>query len=315
MATTRIENDAFFTSPWLVDWVIERLPKSNSFNHILEPSGGAGAFIPSLEKMSTKVSAIDINPQHPKVSLGNFLESPLEEGITAVVGNPPFGRNCATGIAFIKRAASIPTVDTIAFILPRTILRNGRCEEAARDFFVWYEHEIPEKDQPFSIETQIKTAWIVFVRKISPAASDPCKRIPSREKQFRVTDFYHPDFRFISASADADTDYDFRIVKTILDRTEPTKLIIFEKGEKLKVSNKRCLLVKCSREKLDSTLETFRDCRLNPEDIFGTFESMMSTTIPAVISAYNRAAAAAASRSRLSASGSIGASRFCDIDL
>jgi len=301
MATTRIENDAFFTSPWLVDWVIERLPKSNSFNHILEPSGGAGAFISSLEKMSTKVSAIDISPQHPGVSLGNFLLE-IFDGVTAVIGNPAFGRNCATAVDFIEKAASISSVETIAFILPRTILRNGRCEEAARDFFVWYEHEIPEKDQPFSIETQTKTSWIVLVRKMSPAAADMCcKPVPRKEKQFRVTDYYHPDFRFISpTSADAEN-YDFRIVKTILDVANPTKLIIYRKGEKPKVSNKRCLLVKCSSSKLDFALENFENARLKPEDIFGTFDAMLSTTIPAIISAYDLAAAAAAALSRLSA--------------
>ena len=87
---------------------------------ILEPAGGTGAFIDAAHALGAdRVVSFDIEPHHPRVAIGDFLEQDLGPVFGAVtLGNPPFGRNNALSIPFFNKAA--PHSDYIAFIVPRS---------------------------------------------------------------------------------------------------------------------------------------------------------------------------------------------------
>jgi hypothetical protein len=116
-------NDEYYTPNELAEYCVGRtkeilsLPLGTKF---LEPSAGGGAFLPFLPEGTT---AIDINPAHPLVSFGNFLEDYFEykKGL-CVIGNPPFGSRGTLAVKFFKRATFLG--DYISFILPVSQLDN-----------------------------------------------------------------------------------------------------------------------------------------------------------------------------------------------
>jgi len=85
----------------------------------LEPAGGTGTFInEALQSGFTEVLSYDIEPHHPLVSKGNFLEKKIPHYNCVTVSNPPFGRNNALSIPFFNKAAEYS--DLIVFIVPRS---------------------------------------------------------------------------------------------------------------------------------------------------------------------------------------------------
>lgn len=86
---------------------------------LLEPAGGTGAFISAAENFGIKeVVSFDIEPLHPKVQKGDFLQAKLSISDAITISNPPFGRNNALSIPFFNRAAEVS--NAICFIVPRS---------------------------------------------------------------------------------------------------------------------------------------------------------------------------------------------------
>ncbi len=116
-------NDEYYTPEALAQYCVNKtkevlsLSESTSF---LEPSAGAGAFLPYLPELT---EALDTNPQHKDVVLGNFLEDSFtyKKGL-CVIGNPPFGFRNTLAVKFFKRATMVG--DYISFILPVSQLNN-----------------------------------------------------------------------------------------------------------------------------------------------------------------------------------------------
>lgn len=87
----------------------------------IEPAGGTGAFLEVVKNFGYETWSCDIEPKHPKVELGNFLEQDLtkfKDRRVIVYGNPPFGRNNSLSIKFFNHAAEV--AEYIAFIVPRS---------------------------------------------------------------------------------------------------------------------------------------------------------------------------------------------------
>ena len=114
--------EQYYTPPDVADYVVRRVleftPEAATAQW-LEPGAGTGAFVDALARAGLrKVTAIDIEPYHPKVRHADFLDwQPNRRGLIAV-GNPPFGRNNALSVPFFNHAATM--CDTIAFIVPRS---------------------------------------------------------------------------------------------------------------------------------------------------------------------------------------------------
>jgi len=85
----------------------------------LEPAGGTGSFInAAIAAGFSTIVSYDIEPLHPKVKLGNFLEQNLEISGAITATNPPFGRCNSLSIPFFNHAAKYS--DLIVFIVPRS---------------------------------------------------------------------------------------------------------------------------------------------------------------------------------------------------
>ena len=114
--------DQFYTAPEVAlkcaEIVRQYVPHLSEF-HLVEPSAGTGAFLGVIPEC--KMTAIDIEPKHPAIASGNFLEefgAPKTGRALLTIGNPPFGKQSRTAIKFFNRAAEFSTV--IAFIVPKT---------------------------------------------------------------------------------------------------------------------------------------------------------------------------------------------------
>lgn len=85
----------------------------------IEPAGGTGAFVDELHRRGVRdVVSFDIEPHHPAVSRGDFLDQSLSVNGAVAVGNPPFGRNNALSVPFFNACAS--HCDVVCFIVPRS---------------------------------------------------------------------------------------------------------------------------------------------------------------------------------------------------
>jgi hypothetical protein len=86
---------------------------------VLEPAGGTGSFIDAVMAAGAKkVISFDIEPLHPKVFQGSFLDQTIDEATVITISNPPFGRNNALSVPFFNHAASFS--EAICFIVPRS---------------------------------------------------------------------------------------------------------------------------------------------------------------------------------------------------
>jgi hypothetical protein len=86
---------------------------------VLEPAGGTGSFIEAVVAAGAKkVISFDIEPLHPEVSKGSFLDQVIDENQVITISNPPFGRNNALSVPFFNHAASFS--EAICFIVPRS---------------------------------------------------------------------------------------------------------------------------------------------------------------------------------------------------
>lgn len=86
---------------------------------LIEPAGGTGSFIDAAEEIGiSKIISFDIEPHHPRVTKGNFLEQELDIRDAITVSNPPFGRNNSLSIPFFNHAAKYS--EFIIFIVPRS---------------------------------------------------------------------------------------------------------------------------------------------------------------------------------------------------
>lgn len=114
--------EQYYTPPSLarevVAKVIREVPDARD-RVWLEPAGGTGSFIDAAEAAGVeRIISYDIEPHHPRVEQGDFLEQHLELSGAIAVSNPPFGRNNALSVPFFNHCAEV--CDVIAFIVPRS---------------------------------------------------------------------------------------------------------------------------------------------------------------------------------------------------
>lgn len=103
--------DKFYTKESVAKEIISMLDIS-SYDEIIEPSSGAGAFSNNL-----KCIALDLYPEHSSIIKQDwFTYTHKKKGKLLIIGNPPFGKRNTLAKAFIKKAIELEA-DTIAFIL------------------------------------------------------------------------------------------------------------------------------------------------------------------------------------------------------
>lgn len=119
--------DKYYTPENLVNLTVARTLDAFGLENItefVEPSAGAGAFIPALRATGKPVMAFDVAPEAEGIETADFLtlDLPYKAG-RCVIGNPPFFYQHKIGLAFYKKACEI--ADFVAFILPISIYKGS----------------------------------------------------------------------------------------------------------------------------------------------------------------------------------------------
>lgn len=137
LGNTRVTGKEQFYTPVdtariILEQVRELVPNLDS-RHLLEPAGGTGAFIEAAREIGIKkITSVDIEPLHPKVRLGSFLDLELPQNDYITISNPPFGRNNSLSIPFFNHAA--PHSELIVFIVPRSWRKWSVINKLDRNF-------------------------------------------------------------------------------------------------------------------------------------------------------------------------------------
>lgn len=106
------------TAQIIVDVCQEIIPDFEN-RVVIEPAGGTGIFVDLVAGCGVnKIISYDIEPHHPLVTKGNFLEQDLDLVNAVTISNPPFGRNHSLSVPFFQHAAKFS--EYIVFIVPRS---------------------------------------------------------------------------------------------------------------------------------------------------------------------------------------------------
>ena len=109
--------DKFYTNNKVVSECLKHLDIT-SYDFVIEPSAGSGAFYHSIHHKN-KVG-LDIKPEHKEIIKQDWFSYVVSEDYknVLVVGNPPFGKFHKLSSAFLERAFSFGNIKTVGFILP-----------------------------------------------------------------------------------------------------------------------------------------------------------------------------------------------------
>lgn len=124
----------YFTPQWAAELLVERyFPDLTPNDLVLEPSAGRGAFLKAIPEHVPAVG-VEIDPylagiaaevSGRRVIIGDFGAVDLPEGITAVIGNPPFKMEIFE--RFLLRSDRIlPECGRMGMLLPAYIFQTHR---------------------------------------------------------------------------------------------------------------------------------------------------------------------------------------------
>jgi len=161
--------DAFYTKPHIASDCIKLLKQHinlDSFQTIIEPSAGSGAFS-NLFINDNRITSYDIEPQHTSIIKADFLTVDLFlEGKTLIIGNPPFGRQSMILKKFIKRCCHQIKADTIAFILPLSFSNQHNQLAFPLTYHLLYEYPIPKDSFTIGgISHHVPTVFQIWIKK------------------------------------------------------------------------------------------------------------------------------------------------------
>ena len=118
--------DKYYTRTEVVKRCVDSIPDMDSYDCMIEPSAGAGAFVKALD--AKKLIAMDIEPDDARIQKADWLAYKIDQRHKRVliIGNPPFGVHHSLSDAFLRHAFSFENVQTIAFVLPNTYRKHTR---------------------------------------------------------------------------------------------------------------------------------------------------------------------------------------------
>lgn len=115
--------EQYYTNSDVVDTCLELVQKHINLEgkFILEPCGGTGEFIEGFRRIGIPddlIVSYDIEPKHPKVAEGNYLEIDFGHKNYVSITNPPFGRMSTLAKKFFNHAANHS--DYICYLIPKS---------------------------------------------------------------------------------------------------------------------------------------------------------------------------------------------------
>jgi len=164
--------DKYYTNNFIVNEIIKIIQSQNIINKndlIIEPSAGNGAFINGIKLLSNNYLFYDIEPEHKEIIKQDFLSLDLTNIINQynnihIIGNPPFGRQSATAIKFIKKCCLFSK--SISFILPKSFKKDSLKDKFDSYYHLLYEIDLEKLNDNYSFILQDKTINVPCVFQI-----------------------------------------------------------------------------------------------------------------------------------------------------
>jgi len=116
--------EQYYTNLDVVNLCLEEVQKHIDLTGrvLLEPCGGTGEFIKGFQRIGISMSNVisyDIEPKHPLVKKGNYLETDFQQQKSLVsITNPPFGRASSLAKQFFEHATS--HCEYICYLVPKS---------------------------------------------------------------------------------------------------------------------------------------------------------------------------------------------------
>lgn len=119
--TRKTGKEQYYTNADVADYCLGIVQKhvELSGKNVLEPAGGTGEFIKGFQRIGIPdhlITSYDIEPKHPMVELGNYLETSFDKEFVSIT-NPPFGRASSLAKQFFNHAADHSSY--ICYLIPR----------------------------------------------------------------------------------------------------------------------------------------------------------------------------------------------------
>jgi hypothetical protein len=194
LGNTRITGkEQFYTPRDLAIELVGRVEKAlGPLNDktILEPAGGTGSFIEAFINAGVRnILSFDIEPLHPRITKGSFLEQQIAETGVITISNPPFGRNNALSVPFFNHAASFS--DAICFIVPRSWRKWTVTNRLSLEFKLDLDLDlsidyVDAEGEPLSTKNRLATCFQIWKRSKTP-------RVPIRIRDMGVIEKVSPE--------------------------------------------------------------------------------------------------------------------------
>tara|TARA_R110002060_G_scaffold1197_1_gene2607 strand:- start:619 stop:1491 length:873 start_codon:yes stop_codon:yes gene_type:complete len=114
--------EQYYTTPDVVDLCLSLVKEHIELEgrKLLEPCAGTGEFVKGFQRIGIKdddIVCLDIEPKHPMVTKGNYLETNMEHKAFISITNPPFGRASSLAKKFFNHGAEHS--DYICYLIPK----------------------------------------------------------------------------------------------------------------------------------------------------------------------------------------------------
>lgn len=207
----RDNNEAYYTNQEVSKFCISKIKNLHSFDVIIEPSAGNGSFLKELYflpkiQTRTQILAYDIDPKYDSIIKQDFLTTKFDNSKKILVlGNPPFGRQSSLAKKFIRHCCLF--ADTIAFILPKSFMKDSMTTCFEQHFHKTQEYILPEKSFLLGEkEHSVPCVFQIWVKKASVRESI-LKQVPNKNYTF-VNNKLEANLAFKRVGVYAGTFYD-----------------------------------------------------------------------------------------------------------
>jgi predicted RNA methylase len=139
--------EQYYTTPEVVDICLELVQKHVNLKDrkLLEPCAGTGEFVKGFQRIGVKdddIVCLDIEPKHPMVTKGNYLETNLDHKSFISITNPPFGRASSLAKKFFNHAAEHS--DYICYLIPKAWRKWSTQNALNKSFHLVADIDVPD---------------------------------------------------------------------------------------------------------------------------------------------------------------------------
>ncbi|HOT89114.1 MAG TPA: hypothetical protein PLC59_06495 [Bacteroidales bacterium] len=185
--------DQFYTCPAIAKKCVDVLNSVVDTNNyiFIEPSAGSGSFYNLMP--ADRRYGMDLEPKCEGIAQMDFFKY-IYKGTRRVIvlGNPPFGKNSSMAMRFFNHAASMPEVDYIAFIIPKTFRKNSLQNKLSMNFSIIHDIDLP--DNSFlkgGVPYKVPSCFQVWKRNLYP-------------RQPKIVDLTNDWFEFVARNNSPD---------------------------------------------------------------------------------------------------------------